>query len=78
MVDLHDVAYTVVRIIESYVYLDRITGEEPGPAGWGWGGGGVPAGCAKVRRLPAPGNASAADDQRKRPTARANVWAMTA
>lgn len=27
--DLHDVAYTIVRIIESYVYLDRITGEEP-------------------------------------------------
>jgi AcrR family transcriptional regulator len=30
--DLHDVAYTVVRIIESYVYLDRITGEEPDAA----------------------------------------------
>lgn len=28
--ELHqDVAYTVVRIVESYVYLDRITGEEP-------------------------------------------------
>ena len=27
--DLHDVAYTIVRIVESYVYLDRITGEEP-------------------------------------------------
>lgn len=31
-VDLHDVAYTIVRIIESYVYLDRITGEEPDAA----------------------------------------------
>jgi hypothetical protein len=29
--DLHDVAYTIVRIVESYVYLDRITGEEPDP-----------------------------------------------
>lgn len=27
--DLRDVAYAIVRIIESYVYLDRITGEEP-------------------------------------------------
>ena len=27
--DLHDVAYVVVRVIESYVYLDLITGEEP-------------------------------------------------
>jgi len=27
--DLNDVAYTIVRIVESYVYLDRITGEEP-------------------------------------------------
>jgi AcrR family transcriptional regulator len=27
--DLHDVAYTIVRIVESYVYLDRITGEAP-------------------------------------------------
>jgi hypothetical protein len=26
---LHDVAYVVVRLIESYVYLDLITGEEP-------------------------------------------------
>ena len=26
---LHDVAYTIVRIIESYIYLDLITGEEP-------------------------------------------------
>jgi AcrR family transcriptional regulator len=25
--DLHDVAYTMVRIIESYIYLDLITGE---------------------------------------------------
>ena len=30
--DLNDVAYTIVRIIESYVYLDRITGEEPDAA----------------------------------------------
>jgi AcrR family transcriptional regulator len=28
-VDLHDIAYVVVRLIESYVYLDIITGEEP-------------------------------------------------
>jgi AcrR family transcriptional regulator len=28
-VDVHDVAYVVVRLIESYVYLDIITGEEP-------------------------------------------------
>ena len=28
-VDLHEVAYVVVRLIESYVYLDIITGEEP-------------------------------------------------
>ena len=28
-VDLHDVAYVVVRLIESYVYLDLITGEQP-------------------------------------------------
>jgi AcrR family transcriptional regulator len=27
--DLRDVAYVVVRLIESYVYLDIITGEEP-------------------------------------------------
>lgn len=27
--DLHDVAYTMVRIVESYIYLDLITGEEP-------------------------------------------------
>jgi AcrR family transcriptional regulator len=27
--DLHDIAYVVVRLIESYVYLDIITGEEP-------------------------------------------------
>jgi AcrR family transcriptional regulator len=26
---LHDVAYTIVRIIESYIYLDLIIGEEP-------------------------------------------------
>jgi AcrR family transcriptional regulator len=30
--DLGDVAYTIVRIIESYVYLDRIIGEEPDAA----------------------------------------------
>jgi AcrR family transcriptional regulator len=28
-VDLHDVAYVLRRIIESYVYLDIITGEQP-------------------------------------------------
>ena len=28
-VDLGEVAYVVVRLIESYVYLDIITGEEP-------------------------------------------------
>jgi AcrR family transcriptional regulator len=27
--DLHDVSYTMVRIIESYIYLDLIIGEEP-------------------------------------------------
>jgi AcrR family transcriptional regulator len=27
--DLHEVAYVIVRLIESYVYLDFITGEEP-------------------------------------------------
>jgi AcrR family transcriptional regulator len=27
--DLHDVAYTIVRIVESYTYLDLITGERP-------------------------------------------------
>ena len=27
--DLHEVAYVIVRLIESYVYLDLITGEEP-------------------------------------------------
>ena len=27
--DLHEVAYTMVRIIESYIYLDLIIGEEP-------------------------------------------------
>jgi hypothetical protein len=30
-VDLHDVAYVIVRLIESYVYLDLITGERPEP-----------------------------------------------
>ncbi len=28
-VDLHEVAYVLVRLIESYVYLDLITGEQP-------------------------------------------------
>jgi AcrR family transcriptional regulator len=28
-VDLHEVAYVVVRVIESYTYLDLITGERP-------------------------------------------------
>lgn len=28
-VDLHEVAYVLVRLIESYVYLDFITGEQP-------------------------------------------------
>jgi len=27
--DLHEVAYVIVRLIESYIYLDLITGEEP-------------------------------------------------
>jgi len=27
--DLHDVAYVIVRLIESYCYLDMITGEKP-------------------------------------------------
>jgi cyclic dehypoxanthinyl futalosine synthase len=27
--DLHDVAYVIVRLIESYCYLDLITGEKP-------------------------------------------------
>ena len=27
--DLHEVAYVLVRLIESYVYLDLITGEQP-------------------------------------------------
>jgi len=27
--DVHDVAYTMVRIVESYIYLDLITGEPP-------------------------------------------------
>lgn len=29
--ELHEVAYVIVRLIESYVYLDLITGEEPEP-----------------------------------------------
>jgi AcrR family transcriptional regulator len=28
-VDLHELAYVIVRVIESYVYLDLITGERP-------------------------------------------------
>jgi AcrR family transcriptional regulator len=28
-VDLHEVAYVIVRLIESYTYLDLITGERP-------------------------------------------------
>lgn len=28
-VDLHELAYVIVRVIESYVYLDLITGEQP-------------------------------------------------
>jgi AcrR family transcriptional regulator len=27
--DLHDLAYVIVRLIESYIYLDLITGEDP-------------------------------------------------
>ncbi len=28
-VDLHELAFVIVRVIESYVYLDLITGEQP-------------------------------------------------
>jgi hypothetical protein len=28
-VDLHELAYIIVRLIESYTYLDLITGEQP-------------------------------------------------
>jgi hypothetical protein len=28
-VDLHEVAYVIVRLIESYTYLDLIRGEQP-------------------------------------------------
>jgi AcrR family transcriptional regulator len=28
-VDLHDLAYVIVRLVESYTYLDLITGEDP-------------------------------------------------
>ncbi len=28
-VDLHELAYVIVRLIESYTYLDPITGERP-------------------------------------------------
>jgi AcrR family transcriptional regulator len=30
-VDLHELAYVIVRLIESYTYLDLITGERPDP-----------------------------------------------
>ena len=30
-VDLHDLAYVIVRLIESYVYTEYITGERPDP-----------------------------------------------
>jgi AcrR family transcriptional regulator len=30
-VDLHELAYVIVRLIESYTYLDLITGEQPDP-----------------------------------------------
>jgi AcrR family transcriptional regulator len=30
-VDLHELAYVVVRLVESYTYLDLITGEQPRP-----------------------------------------------
>ena len=31
-VELHEVAYVIVRLIESYTYLDLITGEQPDAA----------------------------------------------
>ena len=31
-VDLHELAYVIVRLIESYTYLDLITGEAPDAA----------------------------------------------
>jgi AcrR family transcriptional regulator len=31
-VDLHELAYVIVRLIESYTYLDLITGEQPNAA----------------------------------------------
>ena len=31
-VDLHELAYVIVRLVESYTYLDLITGERPDPA----------------------------------------------
>ncbi len=31
-VDLHELAYVIVRLIESYTYLDLITGEQPDAA----------------------------------------------
>jgi len=31
-VDLHELAYVIVRVIESYIYLDLITGERPDAA----------------------------------------------
>jgi Tetracyclin repressor-like, C-terminal domain len=30
-VDLHDLAYVIVRLVESYVYTKHITGEQPDP-----------------------------------------------
>jgi hypothetical protein len=31
-VDMHELAYVIVRLIESYTYLDLITGERPDAA----------------------------------------------
>jgi AcrR family transcriptional regulator len=31
-IDLHELAFVIVRLIESYTYLDLITGERPDPA----------------------------------------------
>lgn len=31
-IDLHELAFVIVRLIESYTYLDMITGERPDPA----------------------------------------------
>ncbi len=32
VMDVHDLAYLIVRVIESFTYADIITGEEPDPA----------------------------------------------